>query len=143
MKKLFIIAIVMVVAAITSQAAYAAGGQENKEPKTIIVTGFNLSGKTPTKGILIHPNWDNWTEVAAAGVESGFNYIDNTITLWFWVSDGVRWTGTGEYSLLVDVRPGREAGKSGSVYFLNRSVDIKEAETTVKWSDFEYGWEFD
>jgi hypothetical protein len=121
------------------------GGESNNEEKTIIITGFSQSGITPLKGDLIDPDWDNWTNIANGRLVLGTNYDGETATIWLWTEgkDGERWTGTGEYSLILEVIPAREAGKKSSEYVLNRNVDIKEAETTVQWSDFEYGWEND
>ena len=119
------------------------GSEPNKEPKTIIVIGFNLESRTPVKGVIIDPDWDNWKEYASGGIEPGNNYKDGTITLYLWADDGSgRFTGTGEFSLLLSVEPGREVGKPGSTYVLNRNVEINEAETTVNWSDFEFGWDW-
>ena len=118
-------------------------GEPNNEEKTIIINGFSQSGITPRKGDMILPDWDNWTNVASGTLVLGTNYDGETATIWLWTEgkDGERWTGTGEYSLLLSVTPAREAGKSSSTYVLNRNVVIKEAETILKWSDFEYGWE--
>jgi hypothetical protein len=121
------------------------GDESNNEEKTIVITGFGQSGITPLKGDLIDPDWDNWTNIASGRLVLGTNYDGETATIWLWTEgkDGERWTGTGEYSLILEVIPAREDGKISSEYYLNRNVIIKEAETTVQWSDFEYGWEND
>ena len=122
----------------TSDFTNGGGGEPNSEPKTIIITGFNLEGKTPTKGDIIDTDWNNWKVYASGGVEPGNNYKDGIITLYLWNNDGSgRFTGTGLYSLLVTVTD----GESRSTYVFNGAVDIKKAETTVEWSDFEFGWD--
>jgi hypothetical protein len=132
-----------------------AGDTANTDEKTIVITGFELeswglAGRMPDIGYLRHPGDQNW--VAYCKVEPGVNYKDGTITLWLWVNDGkdvgTRWTGIGEYELLLEIKPAQTAGKSAMAFVkvdTNGNVEnvaIKEAETTFKWSEFDFFFEY-
>jgi len=140
-------------------AQQAGGAQQNNEEKTIVITGFELekswpnwAGKTPIMGILfpksLNGNYDWNTQVAYCMVDSS-NFKDGTITLSLWDRSkevggkGVRWTGTGEYILCLDIKPAN-TGKSAARFIKIdgkgnvENVVIKEAVTTFKWSEFDF-----
>jgi len=70
------LALVLTLGLVLASCATMSG---NREPKTIIINGFNLRGRTPVNGILIDTGWDfdwdkGWKERASGGVEPGNNY---------------------------------------------------------------------
>jgi len=136
------LALVLTLGLVLASCATMSG---NREPKTIIITGYNLQGRTPVNGIILS-SWEPWTEAASGGVELGNNFVGDTITLYLHEPNSSRrFTGNGGYSLIVNVTPAIERGKSGSAYLYNNNgsgVIINEAVTTIEWSHFEHGWDW-
>jgi hypothetical protein len=130
----------------TPQPVAGGGGETNNEEKTIVITGFDLEGQTPTNAYLINEGADPWQDpdwVMYCMVDNTI-FDGNTITLPLWVHDGkevgTRFTGTGKYRLLVVIDDW-----SGRYMWVDRvnggvDLDIKEAVTTVRWSDFDKQW---
>jgi hypothetical protein len=116
--------------------------QLNNEPKSIVITGFNLELKFQPDEMGAFLLWD-WDRGGPAGDGASRNGDTLTIELKTNTDAGrVPWTGTGEYFLLFEVRPGINGGEyTRWVYQDWAIVAINKAVTTVKWSDFDYNEE--
>jgi hypothetical protein len=128
-------------------------------PKTIIIKGFNpqLEG-TWGFGVEVTGDWDDEQDgwiipaISKATVDGKPNVIldGQTLTIPLWNNDDnellTRWTGTGEYSVNINIYPrGTGTVKAYRYHFNtgNESVNIKDAETMLEWSDFVFGWDWE
>jgi hypothetical protein len=116
-------------------------------PKTLIITGFNL----PMEGIRqikvdLTGDWldeQNWWVIPANCVAK----VDGqTLTAWLYVGDSdERWTGTGEYGVNIYLISEEDKPPITYRYRYNmpgiRTVNIKDAETTLEWSNFVFAWD--
>ncbi|GHV74677.1 hypothetical protein AGMMS49940_19790 [Spirochaetia bacterium] len=119
-------------------------------PKTIIITGFNL----PVEGIRevnVELTGD-WVDEQNAWIRpaSGVAQLNGqTLIAELWTNGltDTSWTGTGEYGIIVQIKP--RTGKTVADYRYRfnmpgeHSLNIKDAETTLAWSDFVFGWEWE
>jgi hypothetical protein len=118
-------------------AKQLAAAEVPDEPKSIVITGFNLQGKTDSHLTLR----DGSGERVA---RSSFANPGTTITFKLTADRQGQnpWTGTGECLIELEVNPGKTLGGARywfSVDGTNRAqVDIKEAVTTLDFSNFVY-----
>jgi hypothetical protein len=130
----------------TAKAPAAAVPADDGVEKTIFITGFDL----PAAGIKqikvdLTGDWvdeQDWWIIPANCVAKAEG---QTLTAWLWRPnvDGERWTGTGKYGINIYL-----ISESGPVktyrygyHTGNEWVTIKDAETTLNWSDFVFAWE--
>ena len=113
------------------QQQQGGGGEPNNEPKTIVITGFNLDSQPEEMGAFLL--WD-WESGGPAGGGAGRDGDTLTINL---MASGKPWTGTDECFLLFEVKPGINGGERSLWVYQNwTKIAINKAVTTVKWSDF-------
>jgi hypothetical protein len=118
----------------------------DRVPKTIIITGFDL----PMEGIKeiavqLAEDWSDEQNTWIISVKGVAQLNGQTATAELWHDAGKgddnweRWTGTGEYGVVIHIYP--SAGKTVKEY--HGGVNIKDAETTLEWSNFEFGWDWE
>ncbi|MDR2446127.1 MAG: hypothetical protein LBD58_02355 [Treponema sp.] len=114
------------------------GGETNNEPKTIVITGFNLDSQPDEMGAFLLIDWETGGPAGGGASRDG-----DTCTIKL-QKGGVPWTGTGEYFLIFEFRPGINGGKRTLWVYQDYSLlAINKAVTTVKWSDFGEPWDDD
>ena len=156
--------LVMALGLILAGCATSTGGGDDAVrgddgiPKTIIITGFDLQLEgTRSFWVVLTGDWDDerndWIIPANSKEEvdgqPSLILDGQTLTVPLWNYDDnellTRWTGTGEYGINFHIFPSTEHGTVETYRYLynmpgKRTVDIKDAETTVTWSDFVFGW---
>jgi hypothetical protein len=144
-----VLALGLVLSGCATQAPSAempSGGDSNNEEKTIVITGFNL----PMDGIEeikvdLTGDWvdeQEWWIIPANCVAK----VDGqTLTAWLYFTDSdERWTGTGEYGINIFISSATDETVKVYRYGYNtgsEGVTIKDAETTLEWSDFVFAWD--
>ena len=114
------------------------GGEPNNEPKTIVITGFNLDSQPEEMGAFLLIDWETGGPAGGGASRDG-----DTCTIKL-QKGGIPWTGTGEYFLIFEFRPGINGGKRTLWAYQDYShLAINKAVTTVKWSDFGEPWDDD
>jgi hypothetical protein len=128
------------------------GGETNNEPKTIVITGFNL----PLEGkggidIELTGDWETETHEFIVHARGPARLNGQTLTCQLYVGNtDKRWTGTGEYSVNIRIKPPK--GPEGTEFYRYQfndddihndvRVNIKDAETTFEWSSFKFAWKW-
>jgi len=119
------------------------GDEPNNEPKTIVITGFSLQGKTDIKVYQVSSIYEmdlgnDTTVYGGAGPD-----LTGDIAIERYNKDGKPWTGTGKYYIYLQVSPAN-GGKGRSGYFYSSDgknpaqVNIKDKVTKLEWSKFVY-----
>ena len=110
-------------------------GEPNNEPKSIVITGFDLDIQPEEMGAFLLWDWERGSPAGGGASRDG-----DTLTIELRTGDGgvrVPWTGTGEYFLLFEVRPGINGGEYTRWVYQDWAIlAINKAVTTVRWSDF-------
>jgi len=121
--------------------------QQNNEPKTIRITGFDGSQGTLLISESANPSgW--WPPFGYGGYDDNANVyrIVEWIGRWDWWELNA-WMGTGKFYIIIQYGPARDPSKDGANYVYSEDginpalVEIKDALTILEWSKFI--WLFD